>query len=191
MTRISKLHIILVLITGNFFALSANQDEITIPELKNHITFLASDSLKGRKPGTLEGKIAAAYIRDQLKENGLKLLGEDGFQYFKVTSGIEIGENNSIAYGDSVGKIEVDFMPLAFSANGTVTADVVFVGYGFDFDLDSLAWHDYEGLDVKGKWCMILRGDPGSENSESPYVWRDENLDWYQQQVGTKERVYL
>jgi len=30
-----------------------------------------------------------------------------------------------------------------------------------------------------------------SENSESPYVWRDENLDWYQQQVGTKERVYL
>mgnify|MGYP000277017088 CR=1 FL=1 len=30
-----------------------------------------------------------------------------------------------------------------------------------------------------------------SENSESPYVWRDENLDWYQQLVGTKTRIYL
>ena len=170
MKRFTLIVIILVLFTGNFFAFSANQDEITIPELKNHITFLASDSLKGRKPGTLEGKIAAEYIRGQLKENGLELLGEDGFQYFKVTSGIEIGENNSIAYGDSVGKIEEDFMPLAFSSNGTVSANVVFVGYGFDFDLDSLAWNDYEGMDVKGKWCMILRGDPDNNNHTSPYV---------------------
>ena len=161
---------VLILSSGNFFAFSANQDEITIHELRSHITFLASDSLKGRKPGTIEGKITAEYIRDHLKNSGLKLLGENGFQYFKVTSGIEIGDNNSITYGDSVGKIEEDFTPLAFSTNGTVSANVVFVGYGFDFDLDSLAWHDYEGLDVKGKWCMILRGDPDSSNPDSPYV---------------------
>ena len=29
-----------------------------------------------------------------------------------------------------------------------------------------------------------------TENSESPYVWRDNN-GWYEQQLGTKERFYL
>ena len=57
-------------------------NEITVEELEDHIDFLASDSLKGRKPGTAGGKIAAEYIRDQFKENGITPLGEDGFQYF-------------------------------------------------------------------------------------------------------------
>ena len=30
-----------------------------------------------------------------------------------------------------------------------------------------------------------------TENSESPYVWRDENNLWYEQLIGTGERLYL
>ena len=40
--------------------------EITIHELKRHVVFLASDSLKGRKPGTKGGQQAAEYIKNEI-----------------------------------------------------------------------------------------------------------------------------
>ena len=40
--------------------------EITISELRQHIAFLASDSLKGRKPGTDGSRIAAEYIAEEI-----------------------------------------------------------------------------------------------------------------------------
>jgi len=152
------------------FDANAATDEITISELKDHITFLASDSLKGRKPGTPEGRIAAEYIRDQLKAIGLDLLGENGFQYFPVITGIRIGDNNSFLFNEYVGKVKDDFTPLSFSTNGSSTGHVIFVGYGFDFENDSLAWHDYQGLEVKGKWCLILRGNPETDTPNNPYM---------------------
>ena len=54
----------------------------------------------------------------------------------------------------------MDFIPLSFSENGDVTTAVIFAGYGFDIKTDSISWNDYSGLDVTGKWVMVLRGDP-------------------------------
>lgn len=143
--------------------LSQKVDQITVPELEEHISFLASDSLKGRKPGTAEGKIAAEYIRDQLKKSGLKLLGENGFQHFEVTASLEPGKNNHLTMGNFKGDFEKDFVPLAYTANEKLNASAAFVGYGFNFKDDSLSWNDYENLDVAGKWVIILRGNPDSE----------------------------
>ena len=154
----------------NIFAQHSGPTEITIPELKAHISFLASDSLKGRKPGTKEGNIAAEYIRTQLENSGLILLAENGFQYFPVTTGVSLGKNNALSFENFDGKVEQDFVPLSFSSDGTVTAPVTFVGYGFDFKNDSLSWNDYQDLDASGKWCLILRGDPESDNPQSPYA---------------------
>jgi hypothetical protein len=53
---------------------SQRNPEITAKELKTDVYFLASDSLKGRKPGTKEADIAANYIRDQFIASGLKLI---------------------------------------------------------------------------------------------------------------------
>jgi hypothetical protein len=61
-------------------------------------------------------------------------------------------------------------MPFAFSSNTPLKSEVVFTGYGFHFNNDSLKWNDYDGVDVKGKWVMILRGDPEPENNKSPYI---------------------
>ena len=64
----NKLHLII----GIAAVLSACQSakitntEITIPELQHHIQFLASDSLKGRLPGTVEGRIAASTLKMHL-----------------------------------------------------------------------------------------------------------------------------
>ena len=144
--------------------------EISIEELNSHITFLASDSLKGRKPGTPEGKISAQYIEDYFESFGYEPLGDDGFQYFDVITGVEAGSNNSLAIGDLSGNMDTDFIPFSFSANGTLESDVVFCGFGFDINKTDLVWEDYKDMDVKGKWVLILRADPELDNDESEFI---------------------
>ena len=40
----------------------------------------------------------------------------------------------------------------------------------FQVEEEEIAWNDYQGLDVSGKWVMILRGVPGAQDASSPYV---------------------
>jgi len=63
--------------------------EITRDELYNHIKVLASDSLKGRYPGTAEDRIAALYIANELKQSGLELMYNNGLQSFEITGNIK------------------------------------------------------------------------------------------------------
>ena len=134
--------------------------EISIHDLKQHIIFLASDSLKGRKPGTDGGRIAAEYVAKEISNIGVSPIENNSFQYFDVVTSISAGENNTFRFKDFNGEVEMDFTPLSFSENGDVTAPVIFAGYGFDVKTDSILWNDYSGLDVTGKWVMVLRGDP-------------------------------
>jgi hypothetical protein len=158
----------LLIITDVVF--SQRNPEITAKELKNDVFFLASDSLKGRKPGTKEGNVAANYIRDQFKTSGLKLICDDGFQYFEIVQDVTLGAHNDLRFEDFQGTLKKDFMPVAYSSNGTIGNSVVFAGYGFDIDQDSLKWKDYEGVDVKGKWVMLFRGDPELDNNDSKFI---------------------
>jgi len=48
--------------------------------------------------------------------------------------------------------------------------EVMFAGYGFGINEDSLKWNDYSGLDVKGKVVMILRADPEIDKTKSPFI---------------------
>lgn len=59
-----------------------NEAAITIRELHRHLQFLASDSLRGRYPGTTYDKLSAKYIKDQFERYGLRLLCSNGFQFF-------------------------------------------------------------------------------------------------------------
>ncbi|MCX6245196.1 MAG: M28 family peptidase [Bacteroidetes bacterium] len=149
---------------------SQHTPEITAKDLKADVYFLASDSLKGRKPGTKEADMAAGYIRDQFKAAGLKLICEDGFQYFEIVTDVTLGDGNALSFEGFQGNLKKDFMPVAYSSNGSVSNPVVFAGYGFDIDQDSLKWKDYEGLDVKGKWVMLFRGDPELDKNDSKFI---------------------
>jgi hypothetical protein len=144
--------------------------DLAIERLKAHIGFLASDSLKGRKPGTPEGRIAAEYIRDEIKKDGLQLLGDNGFQYFKVTTAVKAGPDNLLRFGTSEAKIGEHFNTLAFSRDTACSAPLVFAGYGFAIDTDSLKWNDYQNLDARGKLVMVLRGDPDVEKDSSAFI---------------------
>ena len=82
MTKKIKLFFLLFLLASS---LSAQHNDIC-----SYIKVLASDSLEGRKPGTKGGNMAAAFIRQQFVSNHLKLLFEDGFQYFDVVTDVKL-----------------------------------------------------------------------------------------------------
>lgn len=143
--------------------------EITIPELQNHIKYLSSDSLKGRLTGTPGDSLSAEYIKARFTEYGLLPLNGDGLQRFKVTDRVLAGKENSFSVDGKNYTADQDFTPVSFSENGSARAEVVFAGYGFIINNDSLKWDDYNGIDVKNKWVMILRSDPEPDNQNSKY----------------------
>jgi hypothetical protein len=151
--------------------------EVTVDELKKHVSYLASDALKGRRTGTEGDSLAAEYIRKELKEIGLVPLQDNGFQKFRVTDKIIPGPANSLLLNGATLKSGVDFAPFAFSENASFTGEVVFAGYGFDINEDSLKWKDYAGLDVKGKIVMVLRADPEIEKNMSPFMKYSKDRD--------------
>ena len=116
--------------------------------------------MKGRYTGTPGSNAASEYIRDQFRDAGLKLLGEEGFQNFEVVVSVSAGPYNSLRVNDKTASADTNFSPFPFSKNATVSSGVVFAGYGFEISQDSLVWNDYEGIDVTGKWVITLRGDP-------------------------------
>ena len=144
--------------------------EIRTGELQDHVKFLSSDSLKGRQTGTQGDSLAAYYIKFQLSQAGLKPLSGDGFQRYKVADKVIAGEKNFLSVNDQKFYLSTDIMPLSFSGSSELDAGVVFAGYGFVINNDSIQWNDYEKNDVKGKWVLILRGDPEPNKSVSGFI---------------------
>jgi len=153
------------------FLFSCRQNsKVTVNELQDHIKYLSSDSLKGRLTGSTGDSLAAEYIKSKLLSYGLNPLNGDGLQRFKVTKKIAAGKNNSLSVNGKEYVCDKDFMPLAFSSNTQLESEVVFAGYGFNINSDTLKWNDYNGIDVKGKWVLILKGDPEPENTKSKFI---------------------
>ena len=144
--------------------------EVTIRELQDHIKYLASDSLRGRLTGSPGDSLAAEYIKSKLLSYGLVPVMGDGLQRFKVTKRVVSGKSNSLKVNGTNYLPDKDFLPFAFSSNAVVESEVVFAGYGFNINNDSLKWNDYGAVNVKGKWVMMLRGDPEPENTKSPFI---------------------
>ncbi len=144
--------------------------EITVSELKQHIQYLSSEKLEGRATGSTGDSLAAVYIRKVLKRYGLVPAEGDGFQRFKVVASAEAGDGNFLSVNGTVFKIGEDFIPVSFSSNKSLTAEVVFAGYGFNISNDSININDYETVDASGKWIMVFRGDPEMDNPSSIFI---------------------
>ena len=173
---ISKKHYLLILIAiagvletfqvqGNATYTAADTANV-----KNIVTYLSSGELAGRKSGDLGDSLAAVFIQKQFTKAGLKSLYNNGFQHFTLVSSVETGQDNLLSFSDKNYALHTDFLPYSFSANKAVAASVVFAGYGFSISLDSLSWNDYHQSDVKGKWVLILKGDPEIDQPDSKFA---------------------
>ncbi|MGC1390568.1 MAG: M20/M25/M40 family metallo-hydrolase [Bacteroidales bacterium] len=144
--------------------------QVSEQKLQQHIKYLSSDALLGRLTGSPGDSLAAEYIKGRLLSYGLVPLSGDGFQRYKVTKRVLEGKSNSLSANGIDYTVDKNFMPLAFSSNTGLESTVIFAGYGFNISADSLKWNDYSGIDPKGKWVIILRGDPEPDNNKSPFI---------------------
>jgi aminopeptidase YwaD len=140
--------------------------DITANELRTHVRYLASPELRGRRAGEEGNNEAAKYIAGEFARYQLHPLGENNsfFQPFSFVSATTLGKRNTLAVSVRGEKrslqLDKDFRPIALTENVTVSAPLVFVGYGISAPADSLKYDDYEGIDVKQKIVLALRYSP-------------------------------
>jgi len=154
--------------------------EITSEELKTHLYFLASDELKGRYPGTPEDSVTAHYILQQFTETGLEPFA-GGMQSFKIVTGVEAGSNNKAGFDQQFLELSGDYYPLSISDNGVLSAPVVFGGWGFSIENDTLSWNSYKEIDVSGKWVLLVQGIP--ENLQNNNLFEPYTDDSYKARI--------
>jgi Tol biopolymer transport system component len=147
--------------------------EIRAEDLKNDVSYLASDDLEGRFTGSGGENSAASYIEKRFKEAGLRAMGENGYeQPFPFTSGVKVvKDRNSMTIAASDGghilTVEKEFRPLSFSENTRVEGPVAFVGYGLKTpDSGENAYDSYGSFDVKDKIVLVLAYVPEGATME-------------------------
>lgn len=161
----------LILFTAILFTLwscTPTSENIQLEELQEHISYLASEELAGRYPGTAGDLLAAEYIAEELRANGLIPLADNGLQAFEVNTSVRAGEDNRLSEGEIEFELDVDFRPMSFSANAGLEAPLVFAGYGIKAKTSDISWDSYATIDVAGKWVLLLRGDPMDDLRSSP-----------------------
>jgi hypothetical protein len=91
-------------------------DKILIQNLTNHIKFLASDELEGRRAGTMGEQKAVDYIIGQYQGLAIQPMGENGFiQNFTIDEGKKFAANGFLNVNDQQAVIVNDFFILSNS----------------------------------------------------------------------------
>jgi hypothetical protein len=159
--------LLLVLVTGGLAAqrpepAAGSSADVTAGELREWLSYLASDELQGRQVYAEGLGLAAAYIADHLRQWGVKPAGDNGsyFQTVRV-EGIRTESRASVTveangqtrtFKDGEGIV----FPRNMGGKQTVTGDrIYFAGYGLqipDAKLD-----DYAGVDPSGQ-VVIFAG---------------------------------
>ncbi len=143
---------------------------ITKANLYKYVDFFASDSLKGRYPGTPYDRVSAKYIKDMFDSFGLKPLGDKGYQFMDIIIDQKPGTKNKLTINGIDQTFESNFSTLSFSSTSTFESSIVFAGYGFKINNEKLLWNDYQAVDVNNKWVLLLRGDPEPDSLESVFI---------------------
>ena len=154
---------------------------ITADDLAAHLYFFASDFFEGRETSARGQKLAAEYLAGQYRRMGLAPKGtmetadprspkaylqpfplyQSRFEKAVVTVG-----NKEHVFGGT----ETDGSFYTLFGAGTQSGEVVFAGYGIGDD--DLGYNDFSalsaaGIDLTGKWIMMLADEPMSDAETS------------------------
>ena len=185
----------------------AGLEAITAKESLAMLTYIASDLLEGRETATRGYALAAEYAASLFKMWGVKPAGDmpmrmGGFRmggarggtppapqertYFQefamkevsdsqTAISIEVNKSGSIKSRTFQGGL--DFPGGMGGTDGTLTAPVIFVGYGLSEP--SIGFDELKGLNLKGKIVLLLSDAPGRDNPQSPFQTKKELKDKY------------
>ncbi len=135
---------------------------ISAVTLLGYVKELASPKYEGRLTGTPGYDAAAKWTEQLLREWKIRPAGDGGGYEQKFPDPYTLvlpGERLSLRVpvgNDFIERPYVfddDYFPGSTSDSGTVTAEVVYAGYGIT--APELGYDDYEGIDVKGKLVLV------------------------------------
>jgi Zn-dependent M28 family amino/carboxypeptidase len=158
--------------TGGTGRIERSLESISVADMKDRISVLASDDFLGRAPATSGEEKTISYLAEQFKKIGLKPANKDS--YFQEVPLMKLTADSSMKLNISGGKSNIslkfsdDFIggtPQVSQLVQIKNSDIVFVGYGINSPENN--WNDYDGLDVKGKTVLMLVNDPGYTTSDS------------------------
>ena len=137
-----------------------------------HVKYLASPELRGRASGSPELEKAAEYIAGQFRSDGLKPLeGSTYLQAFPITTSAKLGKGNRFDFSNGSNRQDLqpdkDFVPFDFSSSGKASGGVVFAGYGIT--APEYNYDDYAGIDVTGKFVIVLAHEPQEYDEKSVF----------------------
>ena len=96
-------------------------DKLLIQNLENHIKFLASDALEGRRAGSPGEQKAVDYIILQYQNAGIQAMGNNGFiQSFPINEGKKLSANSFIKVNKQALLLDTDFFPISNSGTGDI-----------------------------------------------------------------------
>ena len=133
---------------------------ITAADMKEWLTYIASDQLQGRATYSEGLGMAASYIAEHLKAWGVKPGGDDG-SYFQVVKvlGVNVKRGSTVTVTvNGQSRTFKDGEGVTFPANAggkqVVSGSAEFVGYGLSIPEQGI--DDYKGRDAKGKIAIYV-----------------------------------
>ena len=155
------------------------ESEITAARIAAHTQILSSDLFEGRAPATRGGDLATTYLATQLALMGLAPGGDNGtfFQQVPIVEST-VDRTFTLAVPGRTYRYLDDVVAFSGLEAPTVTVrgGVVFVGHGIV--APEQKWNDYAGVDVKGKWVLIMVNDPPAPADE-PTLFGGKALTYY------------
>lgn len=128
-----------------------NTDGITANQLRDYLTFIASDELEGRATPSRGLDIASLYIESHLRRLGLKPGGENGtyFQRFPVKTERIVAAQSRIELNGQTFNYGEDFLAHLITPLDISNSNVVYVSHGWIFKSKNI--NPYQGIDIKDK----------------------------------------
>jgi hypothetical protein len=145
---------------------------IRTSDLMATVRWLASDELEGRLAGSRGYDVAAHGMAERFRALGLEPAGDDGyFQHLTVEYNEIVGPCRlRLLLPDGRERIchlGSDFVCRGFTGSGSLTAPVVFCGYGLS--APERGYDDYAGVDLDGKIAFVIKQPP---------PWEPDDEDW-------------
>jgi len=173
--------VVAALLLSSLAALAQQQAlEPSASKLQQHVSYLASDALDGRRTGTPGANDAARYIAGEFSRAGLtpangkverkpRAIIASYLQTFPYVGRVELGKNNVLSTSGVTFRAGEDWMPLGISANQTLDlTGIVNAGYGIT--ANELNHNDYKGTYSKTQVAVVRSGTPDGDNPHGRFT---------------------
>ena len=156
-------------------------EHLSAERMRADVAFLASRELAGRASGSPGAEQAAEFVASEMRKAGLQPAA--GGSYLQPVPLVEFDADlNESVFGWKLGNqpgVETTFRPAAnflcrFPEPVAITAGVVFAGYGIT--APELGYDDYAGVDARGKFVLVLAGEPQRDKADSIFGGRGDTL---------------